>query len=135
MHKFEAFRCLLCLIQGVFMEILQGGRQIWCANRRRKKAVGRRKRTGVRKTCFCLGSGAGRCFCFWSGASKNIWAEIPARETSSRSLNCTFPFLDVGGWSRGKLSLNGTGAGTAYQALGGSLVASYKICVQFSYHT
>jgi hypothetical protein len=30
-------------------------------------------------------------------------------ETSSRSLICTFPFLDVGGWSRGKLSLNGTG--------------------------
>jgi hypothetical protein len=90
---------------------------------RRKKAVGRRKRTGVRKTSFRLGSGAGRRFCFWSGASG---PKFPLGGTSPCSLNCTFPFLDVGGWSRGKLSLNGTGAGTAYQALGGSLVASNK---------
>jgi hypothetical protein len=78
MHEFEAFRCLLCLIQGVFMEILQGGRQIWCANRRRKKVVGRRKRTGGEEDLFfVLDLGLVGAFVFGLGHQKISGPKFP----------------------------------------------------------
>jgi hypothetical protein len=100
MHEFEASDALICLIQEVFMEICREEDRSGGANEggRRRKGGGRER--GEKGLFFVLDLGlVGPLYLAWG--IKISGPEIPARETHSRSLIASFPFLDVGGWSRG----------------------------------
>jgi hypothetical protein len=125
MHEFEASDALICLIQEVFMEICREEDRSGGANEggRRRKGGGRER--GEKGLFFVLDLGLVGPLYFGLG-HQNIWARNSRSGDTFPLINCLLSFFGRGRMVPGNLSLNGTGAGSAYQAPGGSLVASFS---------